>query len=82
MENQIKQDGDTKELVYDFLVNYITECLYAPSIREICEGTYLSFTSSVYSQLCKLEKEGRIELRGNSPRAIKLVGYKLVKAED
>ena len=82
MKNQTKSNRDSKELVYDFLVNYITECLYAPSIRETCEGTYLSSTSSVYSQLCKLEKEGRIEIKGNSPRAIRLVGYKLVKAED
>lgn len=82
MKNQTKSNRDSKELVYDFLVNYITECLYAPSIREICAGTYLSSTSSVYSQLCKLEKEGRIEIKGNSPRAIRLVGYKLVKAED
>lgn len=82
MKNQTKSNRDSKELVYDFLVNYITECLYAPSIREICAGTYLSSTSSVYSQLCKLEKEGRIEIKENSPRAIRLVGYKLVKAED
>ena len=82
MKNQTKSNRDSKELVYDFLVNYLSECLYAPSIREICAGTYLSSTSSVYSQLCKLEKEGRIEIKGNSPRAIRLVGYKLVKAED
>ena len=82
MKNQTKSNRDSKELVYDFLVKFITENLFAPSIREICEGTYLSSTSSVYSQLCKLEKEGRIEIKGNSPRAIRLVGYKLVKAED
>ena len=82
MENPTKSDRNSKELVYKFLVKFITENLYAPTIREICEGTYLSSTSSVYSQLCKLEKEGRIEIKGNSPRAIRLVGYKLVKAED
>ncbi|MCI9127678.1 MAG: LexA repressor [Eubacterium sp.] len=82
MENQIRQDGDSKELVYDFLVNYITENLYAPTIREICEGTYLSSTSSVAHHLSVLEEEGKIEIKGNSSRAIKLVGYKFVKTED
>ena len=82
MENQIRQGGDSKELVYDFLVKFITENLFAPSIREICEGTYLSSTSSVAHHLSVLEKEGKIEIKGNSSRAIKLVGYKFIKVED
>lgn len=82
MKNQTESTKSSKEIVYDFLVEFITENLYAPSIREICDGTYLSSTSSVYSHLCKLEEEGKIEIKAYSPRAIKLVGYKFVKAED
>lgn len=82
MEKQIESGESSKEKVYNFLVKFITENLYAPTIREICEGTYLSSTSSVYNHLCKLEEEGRIEIKGNSSRAIKLVGYKFVKVED
>lgn len=82
MKNQIKSTKSSKEIVYDFLVEFITENMYTPSIREICEGTYLSSTSSVYNHLCKLEEEGKIEIKAHSPRAIKLVGYKFVKAEN
>lgn len=84
MENEIKQTiGTTRKKVYDFLVEFITENGYAPCLREICAGTGLNSTSSVYEHLMKLEKEGKIEMkRGYSPRAIKLVGYKFVKMEE
>ena len=82
MENPTKSDRNSKELVYKFLVKFITENLYAPTIREICQGTYLSSTSSVAHHLSVLEKEGKIEIKGNSSRAIKLVGYKFIKVED
>lgn len=32
-------------------------------------------TSSVFNHLEKLQDEGLIEIRGNSPRAIKILGY-------
>ena len=50
--------------------------------REICAGTNLSSTSSVYMHLLKLEDEGKIEMkRGNSPRAIRVAGYEYRKME-
>lgn len=78
----MESNKSSKEVVYEFLVKFITENLYSPSIREICDGTYLSSTSSVYDHLLTLKKEGRIEVKEYCPRTIKLVGYKLVKAED
>ena len=71
--------GTSREKVYNFLVKYIKKNGYAPTIREICMGTGLSSTSSVYVYLQKLEDEGRIEMKRNSPRAIKLVGYEFRK---
>lgn len=84
MENEIKQTrGTARQKVYDFLVEFVTENGYAPSLREICVGTGLKSTSSVYEHLLKLEDEGKIEMkRDYSPRAIKLVGYKFVKMEE
>lgn len=72
----------TTEKVYDFLLEYIDKNGFAPSVREIGEEVGLKSTSSVVYHLSALEEEGRIEIKGNSPRAIKLVGYKLVKVED
>lgn len=71
----------TKQKVYNYIVKYIKENGYAPSVREICQGVGLSSTSSVHNHLKKLQKEGLIEIRGNSPRAIRVVNYKFIKKE-
>ena len=73
---------DTRYKVYDFLVDFITQNNYAPSIREICEGVGLKSTSSVYSHLMALEREGKIEVKDRSPRAIKLLGFDFVKRNE
>jgi len=83
MEKEIEQTQiKTRERVYNFIVEFIKKNGYAPSMRKICDGTYLSSTSSVHNHLMKLEDEGRIEIKPNSPRGIKLVGYEFVKAEE
>ena len=82
MDQEVEQAQiTTKERVYNFLVEYIQKNGYAPSIREICAGTYLSSTTSVYNHLLTLEDEGKIEMKRNSPRAIKLVGYEYRKVK-
>lgn len=50
----------TREMVYNYLVDYIKENGFAPTIREICAGTYLNSTSSAYNYLLALEDEGKI----------------------
>lgn len=80
MEKEVEHTQiKTREIVYNFLVDFIKENGYAPSIREICIGTYLSSTASVYNHLLALEDEGRIEVKSNSSRAIKLTGYEFRK---
>lgn len=75
-------ENRTKEKIYNFILKYIEECGYAPSVRDICKGVGLKSTSSVHSQLRKLEEEGKIEIRGNSPRAIKITGYGYMKLDE
>lgn len=81
-----KQDkhrrGKGRERVYNFIVEFIKNNGYAPSVREICVGTNLSSTSSVYIHLLKLEDEGKIEMKHNATRAIKIIGFQFVKMED
>lgn len=77
----VQQKNKSRERVYRFLVHYIEKNGFAPSIREICAGTNLKSTSSVCSHLEKLEDEGKIQMKRNSPRAIKLVGYEYRKVE-
>lgn len=70
------------ERVYNFIVEFIKKNGYAPSVREICTGTDLSSTSSVYAHLLKLEGEGKIEMKKKSTRAIKVIGFQFVKMEE
>lgn len=74
-------ENRTKEKIYNFILKYIEKYGYAPSIREIAEGINLKSTSSVHNQLIKLEQDGKIEMRGNSPRAIRVIGYGYTKLD-
>ncbi len=82
IKNHMKSGIETRKKIYQFLVGYITDNLYPPSIREICEGVGLKSSSSVFRHLQTLEQMGKIEIRDWSPRAIKLIGYKIIKGGD
>ena len=83
MERGIKQTrGTRREQIYNFLVDFVKKNGYAPSVREICTGTDLSSTSSVYMHLLKLEDEGKIQIKKKSTRAIKVIGFQFVKMEE
>ena len=77
----VEQGIETKERVYQFIVKYMCDVGYAPAIREIMDAVGLMSTSSVYTHLMRLEKDGRIKVKQYSPRAIQLIGYKLQKVE-
>lgn len=68
--------------IYDYIVLYMTEHTYAPSIRDICAGTGLKSTSSVYSHLTALRDYGLLEFSKEQSRTIKLKGYKLVREDE
>jgi len=67
--------------VYQYIVEYTTKNLHAPSIREICQYTGIKSTSTVFSYLEKLKKRGLIDTGNNQSRCIVLVGYQLVKTD-
>lgn len=71
---------DRQQQIYDFIVAYTQENLYPPSVREIADGVGLGSTSSVYNHLLAIQKQGYIEIKKDAPRAIKVKGYKFVKA--
>lgn len=83
MEGRVKQAKTTgRERVYNFIVEFIKKNGYAPSVREICVGTDLKSTASVYAHLLKLEDEGKIQMKKKSTRAIKVIGFQFVKMEE
>ena len=68
-----------REKIYNFIVNFMTENGYSPSIREIGDAVGLSSTSSVFNHLMNLQDEGLIKMQNRKSRTISLVGYKFVK---
>ena len=71
----VKKHGN----VYQFIVDFITNNGYSPSVREISKGTGIKSTSSVYDYLLVLKKIGKINMEENKSRTISLTGYKFVK---
>lgn len=67
--------------VYRFIVNFVTENCYSPSVGEICEGTGVRSKASVHEYLCTLKMMGKIDMKRNTARTIRLIGYKWVKEE-
>ena len=67
----------SKDRILDFVIEYMEEHQYSPSIREICEGVGLKSTSTVYMHLVNLEMEGKIKFNG--VRCIAVEGYKFGK---
>jgi repressor LexA len=61
---------DTRELVYDYIVEFINENGFAPSIREMCEGTGIRSTSTIHSHLKRLQEEGRLTVGRGKRRAL------------
>ncbi len=81
MGDLTERGNKARQKIYDFLIDFFMQNGYAPSVREIAAAVGLKSTSTIFSHLAKLEKEGKIEIRDKSPRAIRLVGYKFVKEE-
>ena len=81
MKKELQNDGvRSRKKIYDFLVQFITENGYSPSIREICVGTGYGSTSTIYKQLMILEMMGKIHTKERKSRTISLVGFQFVKA--
>lgn len=65
--------------MYNFIKEYTLAHLYPPTLNEIADYFNMKSYSGVQLYLKHLEKMGKIEL-GKGARAIRLVGYKIVKA--
>lgn len=71
-----------KEKILNAVIDYIAEHQYPPSMRELCGITGLKSTSSINRYITKLLEEGKLETDCGigSPRALRVPGYKFVKA--
>lgn len=73
-----------RERIKDFIVRYIQKHGYPPTVREIEKAVKLKSTSSVYSHLMRMFKDGMIETDAEpgTPRAIRIPGYRLLPPEE
>ena len=71
-------ENEKEKQIYQFIVDYIMEHMYAPTIREIGKSVGLRSSSTVATYLMRLEAKGLIEVEPDSPRAIRLIGYSVV----
>ena len=60
--------------IWDFLVNYVDQHGYPPTVREIGEAVGLASPSTVHAHLANLERAGLLKRDPTKPRALELVG--------
>lgn len=61
-----------EQQILTFIVSYMAENTWAPTVREIGKGVGLSSTSTVSGYLHRMSKKKLITLQPRSPRAIRL----------
>lgn len=80
--NERKWSSDSKQMVLDAVILFFKKHGYSPTIREICEMTGLTSTSSVHYHISRLVAEGKLNIGDyKSSRTITVPGYKFVKEE-
>lgn len=82
MDKFLMERGDaTRKDMLDFIIQFMTEHGYSPSIREIKEGVYIGSTASICNHLRVLEQQGKITMQPGQSRSIAVAGYKYRKVE-
>ena len=66
--------------IWQFLVTYVDDHGYPPTVREIGEEVGLASPSTVHAHLANLERVGLIKRDPSKPRAIELTGHRRVVA--
>src|SRR5262245_19603214 len=60
--------------IWEFLVEYVDDHGYPPTVREIGEKVGLASPSTVHAHLANLERAGLIKRDPTKPRALELTG--------
>jgi repressor LexA len=65
---------ERQQEIYEFVVEYVDEHGYPPTVREIGERVGLASPSTVHAHLANLERAGYLRRDPTKPRALELVG--------
>lgn len=81
--NTVEHGASVRKKILEYIISYITEHGYVPTVREIASGVRLKSTSSVQNHLLRMFNEGILETDAGigSPRAIRVPGYRFEKIE-
>ena len=60
------------EKVYHFIMDFINEYGYAPTVRDICKGCNIKSTATPYQIMNRLVERGLLKKTGNKNRAVSL----------
>jgi repressor LexA len=66
--------------IWDYLVSYVEERGYPPTVREIGERVGLASPSTVHAHLANLERAGYLRRDPTKPRALELTGLRRAEA--
>ena len=64
-----------EQQVYHYLLDFLSEHTFQPSVREIAKRLRIPSTKSVADLLASLEKKGYVERVAGRSRGVKLVGF-------
>ncbi len=77
--------NNRQERLFNFLIQYISENQFPPSVREMARGADIKSTSTVYTDLKALEDYGYIKRNSSTSRSIEILkdlsGNNLVEKE-
>ena len=75
--------SEKQKEILEFIKSEILNRGFPPSVREICEAVHLKSTSSVFSHLETLEKNGYIRRDPTKPRTIEIIdeNFNLLRSE-
>lgn len=71
----------TRKVILKFIIKYIQEHGYSPSVSEIGDGVGLKSKSSVHSHMKRMLEDGTLETDHGigTARTIRVPGYKFIK---
>ena len=75
---------ETRKKIYEFVVAYLLQHGYPPSMIEIAAGVGVRSASTVHAHLQEMFVEGILETDQDtgSSRAIRIPGYRFVRADE
>ena len=67
---------DRQQEIWDYLVHYVGQHGYPPTVREIGEAVGLASPSTVHAHLANLERAGLLRRDPTKPRALELLAHR------